>query len=930
MSTSPRQVVPVVGPISTTGSAPVSGSPLTVYTHLTVPSGLATTAPAATSPDVETVERQTQQLAPYPDAFTVPIIQQPHFLSQSRQQVQQNNDKDLQQFIQASSDAAHATQPEYGISATRVLDMEIQNPNSGPSATYIQQVAQAPMFRAVPYTALIPGMTRLGNQLADNQNQTSIALSAETYRARGQRAYSLQADSQQSLPSSVAHREISFAENRRTASVQPQSSGSFENPSTYEGNHVHSPIGQQMAASPMVAHDLALDRGHNAHMFAHQRAMSQEFPDQRPLTNLPLDNNYGIAGHTYSPTGREEFYNPPSATGYRSIHDQDGQLLSMNQRIRSQPTFQQKNDCSFGDGAFSSQVGFSALSTQQLDLSMPHDSALAHCQVGQVFVGQEAMSHRDPPWQPVNDFSVSRFALTQDQSRRITLESQQYLSSGPRFPYSSSRGHSYQRSFDQRSTSQPFFADHAFSGLPVGDSFSVPNDPNNDPSGQQPMAFSPIVGDRGSSAVRDHTDWDQFYVSQQPEYLRSTAGQQITEGSLYQPVARRPIFGFSNAAEAQAFEPLPPKRVSSFTSAYSSLVEEQDNRDLAPEATDMRAQPKQVSFALPARRGNAIASRPFERPVPALPVIHPSTRNYPVKHECLSRSPFWDLKSSNDGQYDSKPASEFWDDSKLHATSTANAPEASVNFGNRHDSNNRGHGQVVSNGPLAKLEPGEIFERDPFITNETPLGRDYYHPGNSGNPVSIVIMVLIKAFWLLCPNFDSHRYTSLTMSKTWLGQITVRYLTDNEVLFYFTVIAIMAQLRPSFAFEYGGPGRKKVSAKLTFWKHTILVDPTDSLHAAEALVCRQALEQIQAFHPKRLIPSLPKDGPTNPGWIWTKLLKGKSLTFAHSRLQLKEYHSRLLSGEQSTKASIQVLQKRRQLVLRCLSQQQGLPQCTWG
>lgn len=110
------------------------------------------------------------------------------------------------------------------------------------------------------------------------------------------------------------------------------------------------------------------------------------------------------------------------------------------------------------------------------------------------------------------------------------------------------------------------------------------------------------------------------------------------------------------------------------------------------------------------------------------------------------------------------------------------------------------------------------------------------------------------------------------------------YLTDNEVLFFFNVIAIMGQMKPQFKFKHGNSGGEKVIARLTLWGYLVVAEPTsDSVRAAEVIACRQALEKMQEQNSKWVVPPLPTDGPTGPGWIWTKLLKGKSFTSINTR-----------------------------------------------
>ena len=109
-----------------------------------------------------------------------------------------------------------------------------------------------------------------------------------------------------------------------------------------------------------------------------------------------------------------------------------------------------------------------------------------------------------------------------------------------------------------------------------------------------------------------------------------------------------------------------------------------------------------------------------------------------------------------------------------------------------------------------------------------------------------------------------------------MGILAVELLTNQQVIFIFHIVALMANLRPEFTFILGGEGGKKFGVKLAMWGHTVTIDPSlDSTTAAKVAACRRGLERLQDDHPAWLVPPQPTDGCTTPNWNWIPMLDGR-------------------------------------------------------
>ncbi|KAJ5273900.1 hypothetical protein N7478_009025 [Penicillium angulare] len=105
-----------------------------------------------------------------------------------------------------------------------------------------------------------------------------------------------------------------------------------------------------------------------------------------------------------------------------------------------------------------------------------------------------------------------------------------------------------------------------------------------------------------------------------------------------------------------------------------------------------------------------------------------------------------------------------------------------------------------------------------------------------------------------------------------LGALDPESLTPNQAVFIFGILCIMARLKPRFEFKYGGLQGKQIGLRLTFFGHTIVLDPVyNSVQDSRVTACRRALWKLRKFNPHWLCP--PSDGPTGPEWDWIKLVE---------------------------------------------------------
>lgn len=107
----------------------------------------------------------------------------------------------------------------------------------------------------------------------------------------------------------------------------------------------------------------------------------------------------------------------------------------------------------------------------------------------------------------------------------------------------------------------------------------------------------------------------------------------------------------------------------------------------------------------------------------------------------------------------------------------------------------------------------------------------------------------------------------------------------------------MARLNPRFEFKYGGSDGKEIGLRLTFFGHTIVLDPMfNSVKESKEAACKKALWKLRKFNPHWLCPPFPNEGPTGPEWDWTKLVEGQYRPYIY----LSEYFWQTLISSSSS------------------------------
>lgn len=719
-------------------SGSVLSSSLAVCSPEALPTDPTTIVPMTTSNDVETTGHQAQQLASVFGSVTMSTAQKSPSLPQPNQHSEHDN-LALLRSLGPLDETQSRARLEDRISGAGSLPILLQSAGSN-AGTSVKEVACNPTFRAIPCIDPMTSPAFPRSQLADNQNLIYTGLPVEHHHAQNPHTSSLETAANL-LHGSTTHGNDLFADRRLDLSIQPPSGGRFAYSSAHEGTPFQPSIDQQIIQSTMTPRDPTLFHSQNVHLLDRQQAMSQ-LSIAHVLANAPLSGNSVMAGkQIYSPAGPGDMSIQPSARSHGSTHNQGGRL-SIDQRIASQsPAVIQDNDPPSDDlnrGRISSPVG------RQLGAVMPQGSTPAYDQATQVLMDKQTMNPRYSPWQPVDEYYGTRFELSNHQESRLSPGLQ--YSSLPRFGQTSLLGNAHGHYYEQRAANQQLVADRALSGLPAPESFDIASHQNNRSQDQHALGVRPFRGDHGSSNLQGHFSWDQSYERQRPEYYHPTTSWHIPNDMTYQPVARRPIFGFSSLDEAQAFEPLPRKRELQFSNTHRALAEEQHRQSNVQNIADPNHQSGKVSFAFPAGRDTAKAPHPFERPVSDFPTIRSSTQAHTVKQEHVSPKPLDDLRKSDDEQFVANTTPEFWDQFALSKFSASKDLDNLHHADNGKGSNNPRFGQVSLDDPRAKLEPGEILEYGSVKSPEASLTSVYYHPGASGTPVSIHLMDLKLPF----------------------------------------------------------------------------------------------------------------------------------------------------------------------------------------
>ncbi|KAJ6084496.1 hypothetical protein N7486_011296 [Penicillium sp. IBT 16267x] len=123
--------------------------------------------------------------------------------------------------------------------------------------------------------------------------------------------------------------------------------------------------------------------------------------------------------------------------------------------------------------------------------------------------------------------------------------------------------------------------------------------------------------------------------------------------------------------------------------------------------------------------------------------------------------------------------------------------------------------------------------------------------------------------------YDAYDAVQPAPKPTTIDSFDVENLQDSEVLFFFGIFGIMANLNPRYQFKYGGLGGERVGMKLTLYGYTVFAEPnSDSANEARVLGCKRALVKLREDYPQWPVPPEPNSGcPSGPEWNWPKLLE---------------------------------------------------------
>lgn len=107
-----------------------------------------------------------------------------------------------------------------------------------------------------------------------------------------------------------------------------------------------------------------------------------------------------------------------------------------------------------------------------------------------------------------------------------------------------------------------------------------------------------------------------------------------------------------------------------------------------------------------------------------------------------------------------------------------------------------------------------------------------------------------------------------------LGKIGIRFLTPEQILFYFGVLNLQQrQLDPLFEYTQD-PNSGWWSTKITLIRDSLTVPALESLRTAKAEGCRLALSILKLRYSTWCVPDEPSGDLTSFTWRWHDLLQG--------------------------------------------------------
>ncbi|KAJ5895549.1 hypothetical protein N7495_007240 [Penicillium taxi] len=153
-----------------------------------------------------------------------------------------------------------------------------------------------------------------------------------------------------------------------------------------------------------------------------------------------------------------------------------------------------------------------------------------------------------------------------------------------------------------------------------------------------------------------------------------------------------------------------------------------------------------------------------------------------------------------------------------------------------------------------------------------------------------------------------------------LGSISIINLSDVHCLFGFGVLASMGHLHPIYYYKYCNAQRDLISARLTFFGHTVVVNGSAlSPYEIKVELCKKALEKMRRYTPRYLIAPLPSEEGTDHLWCWTMLLQ----EFCVAESNKPPIYSPSLASGTNWNCDVSVMGKLFRITIPCASREEA-------
>lgn len=687
---------------------------------------------SSTTPPVSSIESGAEmingfehQLAPCPDAFSVPRIQpppEPHTLHVQRPTPTQPESQVF--YGPVTEDQSH--QPLSGLSAAggsnTTEPLTAPSLDNGQRCTSMQPPGQGNPTHAA-LDEQLPELDFLMSRMTDNQNDVAAVLSGVRDKAdisalfRNQQTLSQHRDL--SLPPSTSAQGGLKGSVREICSPQPLSSGTtlFER---------ITPDSSQMCAA--VDQHLKLncssDTGHGESVqslsVGPQDACSQPMLQQGGLSvdegglssgidvpTLPVEHIRHVPVDSGAPF-LARIQNPPAYLYQQAMSQHQPRQLTQ-QFIDSTPEFSQPG---------SIHTAVNQIPSSQHFISQSGDPLLfpGHC-----------VDPRNPGGQPSSQGVSSR----QPVSDHLSQQSTQF---GPPPGLSPLGGYVW----------PPFGGEQ-------------PSHIQN----VQPNVFERFAFTDDSTAVPFNGQWSESHSARVSE--GNTNSSISNEGQVNQPVnqvlssssamtnsRRMPVFGFSSISEAENFEPAAPRssygrNALGFPSNVGSSSQQNEHLGAAHIG---------VKFGFP----SFVAAMSYDDSTvsPRFPPGITSGMGDQMKVERLSQSPFVGHQGFDGNIEFSSSSAQVWGKFVPREVSSFNVQDT-AGPGALVKTDDGGFARTCLGGPSTQLEPGEILDPNRYTNAKGSLGEVHSHgPGSPTDQVSSMAINGIRVHLLVIPSLPLH------------------------------------------------------------------------------------------------------------------------------------------------------------------------------